>query len=386
MNEARMLAVPDAARVLLVEDDEQLRQGLTRALSGIYQVTAVPSAEAAASEVRRERFEAVLCDIGLAGMDGVELLRRVRAADLDLPFLLMTGAPSVESAAHAVELGAARYLSKPLDLKELRKVLASVISVHRLAKARRLVQEEVGQASHGASDRAGVEAVIESAIASLRVVWQPVVSWPRRRVVGYEALMRSCLPNPAALLDAAARAGRSRDLARVLRTAIARAGVVAPVCDLYVNVQPEDLLDDELYDVNAPLGVLASRVVLEVDERATLDSISDLRQRLARLRKLGFRIALDDMGAGHAGMSSFAALEPEVVKIDQSLVQDLHRSATRRTLLGSLLSACRELRCAVIAEGVELPAERDALSDLGCELFQGFLFARPAAAFPEPTW
>jgi EAL domain-containing protein (putative c-di-GMP-specific phosphodiesterase class I) len=101
---------------------------------------------------------------------------------------------------------------------------------------------------------------------------------------------------------------------------------------------------------------------------------------------MGFRIALEDLGAGHAGLASFARLEPDMIKIDASLVRDVHRSATSRRLIASIVSACRDLRCLVIAGGVELPAERDALADLGCDLLQGFLFARPAFVFPEPQW
>ena len=151
-------------------------------------------------------------------------------------------------------------------------------------------------------------------------------------------------------------------------------------------MSPHELLDDSLFDPVAPLSALAHRVVLEVNERDSLDAVPELRLRLERLRKLGYRIALDDLGSGYAGLASFALLEPEMVKIDIALVRDVHRSATRRRLIASILSACHDLSCTPIAEGVELPAERDALADLGCDLFQGFLFARPGFAFPEPQW
>ena len=373
-------------RVLLVEDDEHLRRALTRALSQSYRVTPVPSAEAAVAEVRAERFDAVLTDLNLCGMNGVELLKRLREQDLDLPVMIMTGEPKLDSAMRAVEFGAMRYLVKPVDLSELRTALASAVSLRRLAAARRQSLEELGQGAHGASDKAGLETVVDAAIETLRCAWQPIVNWPRRRVVGYEALMRSRLPTPTVLLDAAERSGRGVELGRAMRAVVAKAGELAPPADLYVNINPRELLDGGLYDPEAPLTKLASRVVLEVTERASLESISDVRARLAKLRKLGFRIALDDLGAGYAGLASFATLEPDVVKIDLALVRDVHRSPTRRRLIASILSACRDLKCQAIAEGVELPAERDALSDLGCELFQGFLFARPGFAFPDPQW
>jgi EAL domain-containing protein (putative c-di-GMP-specific phosphodiesterase class I) len=387
--EAKVEMVPPASelpRILLVEDEEAVRRVLARALSSSYRVVAVGSAEEAVNEVRGEPFDAVVSDVNLDGMSGVELLRRVREQDLDLPFVLMTGAPSVEHAAHAVEHGALRYLIKPVDLGELRNALATAVSMRRLAAARRQFQEILGHEAHGAADRAGLDTVVDGGLASLRVAWQPIVSWPRRRVVGYEALMRSRLPTPEALLDAAMRAGRAADLGRAMRAATAEAGRLAPVTDLYANIHPHDLLDECLYDPAAPLSRIASRVVLEVTERASLDSVPALKEKLAKLRRLGYRIALDDLGAGYAGLASFALLEPEVVKIDVALVRDVHRSATRRRLIASLLGACRDLNASCIAEGVQLPGERDALADLGCELFQGFLFARPDFAFPEPQW
>jgi EAL domain-containing protein (putative c-di-GMP-specific phosphodiesterase class I) len=98
---------------------------------------------------------------------------------------------------------------------------------------------------------------------------------------------------------------------------------------------------------------------------------------------MGFRIAIDDFGAGYAGLSSFAALAPEIVKLDMSLVRDVHRSAVRRQVVASMASLCVGLGTRVVAEGIELPEERDCLAHAGCDLLQGFLFARPGPPFPS---
>lgn len=388
MDAAAALPGADAQRprLLLLEDDEQLRRTLGRMLAHEYTVVPVASVEEALELLRGSRFDLALSDVNLGGMSGVVFLQRVREFDLDLPVLLMTGEPTVETAARAVEYGAVRYLVKPLDPAQLKAVLTAAVSVRKLAEARRQSFQLLGHSAQVAADRAGLDAVLDSALRSLRVAWQPIVSWQQRRVVGYEALTRSKLPSPDALIDAAARAGRSVELGRAMRSAIGLAGALSPAVDLYVNVHPQELLDEQLYDPASALCALANRVVLEVTERASLESLPDLRQRIARLRKLGFRIALDDLGSGYAGLSSFALLEPDVVKLDLMLVRDLHHNPTRRRLIDSILSACRDLRCATIAEGVELPAERDALVELGCELFQGYLFARPGFAFPVPQF
>ena len=103
----------------------------------------------------------------------------------------------------------------------------------------------------------------------------------------------------------------------------------------------------------------------------------DVQTRIARLREMGFRIAVDDLGAGYAGLTSFAQLEPEVVKLDMSLVRNVHSSAVKQKLVRSMTSLCSDMGIAVVAEGIEIIEERDVIIDLGCDLLQGYLYARP---------
>ena len=84
---------------------------------------------------------------------------------------------------------------------------------------------------------------------------------------------------------------------------------------LFLNLHPADLKDPSLFSLAAPLAKMADRVVLEITERSSLEKMSDLRERIADLRRMGFRIAVDDLGAGYSGLTTFAQLEPEVVKL-----------------------------------------------------------------------
>jgi EAL domain-containing protein (putative c-di-GMP-specific phosphodiesterase class I) len=127
---------------------------------------------------------------------------------------------------------------------------------------------------------------------------------------------------------------------------------------------------------------IAPRVVLEITERASLSDVKDLRARLNTLRDLGFRIAIDDLGAGYAALTSFPLLEPDIVKIDMSLVRDIDSQPMKRKLVKSMTSLCREMKIDVVGEGVETNQEREVLVDLGCDLLQGYLIARPA----QPAW
>jgi EAL domain-containing protein (putative c-di-GMP-specific phosphodiesterase class I) len=111
--------------------------------------------------------------------------------------------------------------------------------------------------------------------------------------------------------------------------------------------------------------------------------VKDVRARIAALREIGFRIAVDDLGAGYAGLTSFALLEPEIVKLDMTLVRDVHQSATKRKLIRSMAELCKDMGMLVVAEGVETVEERDCLVELGCDLLQGYYFAKPGKPFPE---
>jgi len=146
---------------------------------------------------------------------------------------------------------------------------------------------------------------------------------------------------------------------------------------IFVNLHAMELADDSLIAPDAPLSRHAGRVVLEVTERAPLEQIRDVTARVGQLRALGYRIAVDDLGAGYAGLTSFAHLEPEVVKVDMSLIRGIDLSPMKQKLLGSIVGLCRDLGIEIIAEGVETEAERDALVKVGGDLCQGYLFARP---------
>jgi predicted signal transduction protein with EAL and GGDEF domain len=132
---------------------------------------------------------------------------------------------------------------------------------------------------------------------------------------GPPALLRSeepALPHPGAVLEAAELAGRLYEVGQLVRSSVGHAIHDLPGNWLFfVNLHPNDLSDPSLYAADAPLSRHAKRVVLEITERASLETIADVSTRVAMLREMGFRIALDDLGAGYAGLTSFVRLEPD---------------------------------------------------------------------------
>ncbi len=377
---------PPRGRLLVVDDDEALLRSFGRLLvADGYEVDLRADGETALEAVRQTAYDAVVSDIDLPRLNGLAMLQRIRAHGLDLPVVLVTGAPALDTALAAIDLGALRYVSKPVDGARLRAVVADAVRRHRLARAKQQALELV-EREHLAAGRAELASGLDGALASLWIAYQPIVSWARRGVFGYEALVRSrapTFPHPGALLDAAERLDRVDELGRAIREKAVEplAGMPAGAM-LFVNLHPRDLLDEQLFDERSPLARIAQRVVLEVTERASLNHVRDVGARIGRLRHMGFRIAVDDLGAGYAGLTSFAQLEPEIVKLDMSLVRGVHGQPTKLTLVRTMITMCHELGMQVVAEGIETPDERDAIVDAGCDLLQGYLFARPGEAFP----
>jgi len=112
------------------------------------------------------------------------------------------------------------------------------------------------------------------------------------------------------------------------------------------------------------------------------DKITD--EGREQLRALGFRVAIDDLGEGYSGLTSLARVAPEFVKLDMSLVRGVDSCAPQRHIIRSTVQLCRALGAEVIAEGVETAAERDSLLELGCDLLQGYLFAKPSPTLAVP--
>jgi EAL domain-containing protein (putative c-di-GMP-specific phosphodiesterase class I) len=378
-------------RVLIADDEPALLRTITRLLTKAgYQVTPVSNGREAADLLATNEFDVILSDIMMPELDGIQLLRTVRAKDLDVPMLLMTGAPDIATAAAAVEYGALKYLTKPFDSAELLQAVEHAARLHRMALVKREALQLVGGGGLGVSDRAGLEATFARALRGLWMAFQPIIRTTDRTLFGYEALMRtseSTLPNPGAMLDAAERLGLLHELGRAVRAAAAATMEAAEDRGvLFVNLHTRDLNDETITSPDSPLSKLAGRVVLEITERAALDEVKDAPARVAELRKMGFRIAIDDLGAGYAGLTSFASLEPEVVKLDMSLVRDIDTNGTKQKLVRSMTSLCHDMKMLVVAEGIETPSERDTLVGLGCDLLQGYRFAKPGKPFPDFTW
>ena len=220
-------------------------------------------------------------------------------------------------------------------------------------------------------------AIIESGI---EVALQPIRDLRSGRIDGYEALARFADGQGPSEWFAEAEAlglGVELELA-ALRAAFVWLPWIPPSCYLSVNLSPATLLSDGLL---AELrGIDGERVVLELTEHVGVSEYAPAQAALAKLRPRGFRLAVDDAGAGHSSLRHILELSPEIIKLDRELIHDIHVDVARSTLGKALAEFANSIGSVIVAEGIEVEGELNTAVDIGVQYGQGYLLARPSPA------
>lgn len=213
----------------------------------------------------------------------------------------------------------------------------------------------------------------------MSTVLQPVVDLVDGHTVGVEALTRFAVEParpPNLWFSAAARHGLAVELeAAAISRALRVAPTLPPEWFLSVNASPAlieaDVIGALLTDADA------DRLVIEITEHAPVDDYGTLSDALAPLRERGVRVAVDDAGAGFSSLRHVVRLQPDILKIDGSLVRGIDAEPLHRAMVESLVSFSDHGDALVVAEAVETPQELEALQELGVPTAQGYLFAAP---------
>ena len=222
-------------------------------------------------------------------------------------------------------------------------------------------------------------------------VYQPIVSLADRSVVAHEALLRGVVDGREVgggdLFFVAESAGWLHRLDRIGReSAIAGAAPWLGSADLFVNFNPTSIFRPQVClssteRVVHDTGIAPSQLVFEVVESHAVADRGHLVSVLEHYRSLGWRVALDDVGAGWSSLSLLAAVRPEVVKLEKGLVQELPDDGAR-TVIKAVIDLAHQLGAVVVAEGIETEQLAEQVTALGADLGQGWLFGRPTR--PEP--
>ena len=227
---------------------------------------------------------------------------------------------------------------------------------------------------------------IEAMLASperLTMVFQPWVDLATGRIASYEALARFADPAqrpPNVWFEQARRCGLGPELEAL---AVARALECAPAPDgalVSVNLSPAALMSPA---VHAVLPHDLGRLVIEITEHEEIVASGAFQATLSDLRSRGARIALDDAGAGYAGLEQLMRLRPDVIKLDRGLISDVPGDPAALALLQALVGFARRIEATVCAEGIESADQLVALGDLDITYGQGYALARPAQGWPQ---
>ena len=231
-------------------------------------------------------------------------------------------------------------------------------------------------------ERSEIRALLDDA-EGVRTVFQPIVELQTGRVAGYEALSRfpTLSRGPNDVFAQAHRCGLGSFLeAAAIATALRASGRPADTF-ISLNVSPTALMSREL-DRLLPLSL--DEIVIEVTEQELAPRSELVHDALALVRSRGGRVAVDDAGAGYAGLRNLTDFSPDMIKIDQHLVHGAHRDLHKGALVESLVNYARRIGASTCAEGVEEQADLDFVRASGVDFVQGFLLARPAEPWNEP--
>ena len=223
--------------------------------------------------------------------------------------------------------------------------------------------------------------------ADLSVVFQPIIDLDTGAPAAYEALVRCAVPqysSPTSLFERATLIGCAGQLGRMIREL---AIPLAPGKPLFVNIHPQELNETWLVRPDDPLYLHDAQVYLEITESVPLTHFDLVMRVLKEVRQRGdVKLVVDDLGAGYSNLKCIADLEPNVVKLDRSLISGIDGSSRQRQLVTSVVRLCHDLNATVVVEGVETENELSALRDTGADYAQGFLLAKPSYPIPDSYW
>jgi EAL domain-containing protein (putative c-di-GMP-specific phosphodiesterase class I) len=329
--------------------------------------------------------------------------RRVVAGDAPAVIPDASAEPAVAGLPAIAEAGIGAYVGVPVRLPDgrlygtlccfshdpdpdLRDRDARFLEVLAAIVGEQLGREQ-GELEHRRALTDRVDAVIRE--GRVGIAFQPIVGLADRRPVGYEALARidtDPYRTPDLWFADAWEVGRGADLELIaVRAALAHLGSVPDDAYLSVNVSPV------IVGSPAFAGALREsdprRILVEVTEHAIPDHYDVLAHAMRALRGTGVRFAVDDAGAGYAGLTHMVRLAPDVIKLDRFLISGLDADPARQALAAAAASFADRSRTHVIAEGIETVAEHEQLRELGIRYGQGYHYARPlppAEVWPTP--
>lgn len=390
-----------ADATVVIVDDSSINVMLLEhhlASMGVSRIHVVNDAREAVDTCLEVRPDVLLLDLHMPHRDGIAVLEELHArlprGDF-LPVLMLTADVSSESREAALNAGANDFLTKPFDRIEVLQRVRNLVEMRALYEGVRHQNRDLQERlDHELAQRRTAAAELERmaqrvadvlANGALSVVFQPIVELDTGTVVAREALARfDAEPrrSPDQWFAEASLVGQGRQLElAAVATALGRLDELPTGQRISLNVSPETLATAEFTDLIG--GVDGQRLIVELTESTKVDDYAAVLESIDVLRAGGVQIAVDDAGAGYAGLQHIVRLRPDVIKLDRSMIHGIDRDPVRRALATSIVSFGRDTGSTIVAEGIEEAAELETLCELGVTWGQGYLLGRPAPLEPE---
>lgn len=413
----------ETLRVLVVEDNPAdvrlIEENLRRQGPDEFRLVHEPSLQRALEQISGEEMDAVLLDLSLSETSGLETLEKFCQTDSVTPIVILTGLDDDQTALEAFRLGAQDYVSKNrlLDGDLLAKTLRYSVERNRhglldklqamekdLWRSRNMLSrlstgepDSRGHRSQGnRKEKGGVSSEPLDLLDLLRqekvtAHFQPWISIKKKAVVGFEGLCRGIgdgpgnLISPTTLLVLASKRRLLNELDHLFRKKVLESFKDAsqwnPNLILSVNFDTSVLDQDEsgLDDFKAVVeqnGLDPGHIAIEILESNHCDP-ERLKRFIESQRRLGFLIALDDIGVGYSNLDRIAALKPDLIKTDRALISHIDESYHQQEVFKSIVKLAHGIGALVVAEGAETEAEVLRALEWGADLIQGYYFSKP---------
>ncbi len=281
----------------------------------------------------------------------------------------------------ALQIGATALVEHPFF--RLERQIYRALDEARAAGAR-------GQEQDRARRHAELKRIIRE--GAIETLFQPILDLRSGVIVGYEAFSRgpedTVFEAPAVLFECSREAGMEGELDLLCqRTALKQARKLPPGEKLFLNALAGSLLDPGfreglLAELPPDFPVARGDIVLEIVDRHAIEDIAAFGSEVGELRARGFRVSVDDVGRGPSTVEAIAAISPDFIKVDASVIRNIHKDLVKCEILRTVCREAREKGAVVIAEAIESPDELDAVRKCGATLGQGHLFYRPSRELP----
>jgi len=365
--------------VLIVDDEPAISQLLTILLASHGYSTKVAVTGRQALESATPNIDLVILDLILPDSEGIKICQQLKANELtkDIPIIIISGKQNKSERIESLYLGAEDYITKPFEPEEL------------FARMDVILRRQGARTNEGVSEEhqktiCELRRIIDE--ESINVCFQPIYYLKRLRLLGLEMLSRpqttTAMSNPEVFFRNALRYGVYYEVEMIgWRKAVKMA---ADLFDgrqkLFLNCDPYLVECDKfktIKDLFHSVGMSSKETFLEITERSAVSAFDIFYQKLRDYRKDGFKIAVDDLGAGYSSLESIIEIRPEAIKIDRHIVNGVGNDLYKNSIVKLIVAFCHENDIICVAEGIENKQDFEALIELGVDAGQGYYLCRP---------